>query len=154
MLAGLKNKAVEIPVSLDLGLTKSSVRLTGGSIVFPDKQSIPLSVLSKLSKDLSDCFYLESGQVYRIQCFSEASRRFIKLFATGIDSAPTVSVSGVRMHQTKDRNPIEDTLLKVNSIPLSGLVLDSCMGLGYTAIYARKKGAEKVITFEKEPLML
>jgi len=64
---------------------------------------------------------------------------------------PTIEINGIRMHRTKDVNPLQDTLNKVNTVkPKEGeTVLDTCMGLGYTAIEAVKRGAY-VITVEKD----
>lgn len=141
-------------VSLDLGLTKTRVRLTKDSVELPNNQKLERNILEKMAVDESDCFYLENSQAYRIQCYSDFSKKFLKLYATGLETAPTVSVSGIRMHQTKNMDPVEDTLQKISSIKVSGVVLDTCMGLGYTAIYARRNGAERVITIEKEPVMV
>ena len=59
------------------------------------------------------------------------------------------------MHRTKDINPYEDTLNKINAVKVKKgeKVLDTCMGLGYTAIEAYRRGAE-VITIEKNPNVL
>jgi len=64
--------------------------------------------------------------------------------------APTLEISGIRMHVTKEMTPMEDTKRKLESIaPVRGFVLDTCMGLGYTAILASKT-ADFVITCEKD----
>jgi predicted methyltransferase len=48
-------------------------------------------------------------------------------------------------------NPLEDTISKIDSIsPIKGRILDTCMGLGYTAIMALENGADEVITVEKD----
>ncbi len=67
----------------------------------------------------------------------------------------SVEVDGIRMHQTAKITPIEDTLYKINSIPIksSYRVLDICTGLGYTAIYSAKK-AKIVFTIDNDPYML
>jgi predicted methyltransferase len=60
-------------------------------------------------------------------------------------------ISGLPMHRIKDTNPHEDTLAKIKAIaPLTGRVLDTCTGLGYTAIEAAKT-AEHVLTIELDP---
>lgn len=154
IMARRKGGARETETSLDLGLSKSRVVFSPAVVEFPDFQRLDYVVLEKMSKEESDCFYLEGNQAYKIQVYSRMSRRFLKLYAAGLNTAPTVSISGVRMHQTKDMDPIEDTLAKVGSVAIHGRVLDTCMGLGYTAIYARRKGASEVVTIEKEPLMV
>jgi len=154
ILEGRAKKKHELSSSVDLGLTRSRVSLLEDGVMFPDGQKLGYDILEKMSVEKSDCFYVESNQAYKIQCYSEESKKFFKLYSTGRDTAPTAVISGIRMHQTKNLDPITDTQAKVNSIRVSGVVLDSCMGLGYTAIYARRRGAEKVFTFEKEPVMV
>jgi hypothetical protein len=154
MLAERNAGKTEAAVSLDLGLTKSKVLFHRESAEFPDAQRLNYRILDKMSAKPSDCFYVLENQAYGIRCYSGSSRRFYSLYATGLSSAPTVSVSGIRMHQTKNMDPIEDTLAKVGSVRIRGMVLDTCMGLGYTATYARKKGADEVVTMEKESLMM
>ncbi|MFH1125509.1 MAG: methyltransferase domain-containing protein [Candidatus Altiarchaeota archaeon] len=154
LLRGMKKGVKELEASLDLGLTKSKVSFEEDAVLLSDRQAIGLTTLEKMSKELSDCFYLEKNQAYRIQCYSEHSRKFLKLYATGLKTAPTVSVSGIRMHQTKSMNPIEDTLAKVEPIKRLGVALDTCTGLGYTAIYARRGGARRVVTVEIDPIMI
>ena len=54
------------------------------------------------------------------------------------------------MHATKSMTPMEDTKRKIGSIsPINGNVLDTCMGLGYTAI-AASKSADFVFTCERD----
>lgn len=54
------------------------------------------------------------------------------------------------MHVTKEMSHMEDTNKKIEAIsPIRGFVLDTCMGLGYTAIAASKL-AGFVITCEKD----
>ena len=67
----------------------------------------------------------------------------------------TIEIDGIRMHQTKLKNPLEDSYEKVSIIPIKNnyKVLDTCMGLGYTAINASKK-AKFVFTIEYDPFVL
>jgi hypothetical protein len=70
------------------------------------------------------------------------------------DGAPTMLVSGIPMHRFKGIDPHRDTLLKIKTIaPVTGSVLDTATGLGYTAIEAAKT-AERVTTVEIEPAAL
>jgi len=64
---------------------------------------------------------------------------------------PTLSIDGIRMHRTKDMKPEEDTKAKIRALNIrGGVVLDTCCGLGYTAIESAKY-ADKVVTVEKSP---
>jgi predicted methyltransferase len=58
------------------------------------------------------------------------------------------------MHRIKGTDPHRDTLSKVRTIaPITGRVLDTCTGLGYTCIEAAKT-AEQVVTIELDPTVL
>jgi predicted methyltransferase len=60
-------------------------------------------------------------------------------------------ISGVQMHRTAGQDPWADTLTKVRCVaPVVGRVLDTCTGLGYTAIVAAERAAE-VVTVELDP---
>lgn len=60
-------------------------------------------------------------------------------------------IAGFTMHRIVDTDPMEDTLKKIATLtPITGRVLDTAMGLGYTAIEAAKT-AEQVITIELDP---
>jgi predicted methyltransferase len=60
-------------------------------------------------------------------------------------------ISGVPMHRVKGTDPWRDTLAKISAVqPLQGEVLDTSMGLGYTAINAAKSAA-RVTTIEIDP---
>lgn len=64
---------------------------------------------------------------------------------------PTMLIAGFTMHRIIDIDPMEDTLKKVAAIaPLTGRVLDTATGLGYTAIEAARS-ADEVVTIEIDP---
>jgi predicted methyltransferase len=68
--------------------------------------------------------------------------------------APTMLISGIPMHRFKGIDPHEDTLRKIKAIaPITGWVLDTATGLGYTAIRAAES-AERVVTIELDPAAL
>ena len=80
-------------------------------------------------------------------------RHFYKLVPT--NGAPTLEIDGIRMHRTKDTTPDRDAKEKINLLDhWGGNVLDTCMGLGYTAIQSMRKGATNVVTIEYEPNVL
>ena len=68
--------------------------------------------------------------------------------------APTILISGTPMHRIKGSNPHQDTLTKIRAItPLSGRVLDTATGLGYTACQASRL-AGRVVTIELDPAVV
>ena len=146
--AGLK----EIEISLDLNKTMSKIKIQDSSFIFPDNQKLDESQLKKPIKDNASCFLVQDGLLVKIQLFSEQTNKFYKLVPT--QDAPTLEISGIRMHVTKEMTPMEDTKKKIESVmPINGIVLDTCMGLGYTAILASKT-ADLVMTFEKDENVL
>lgn len=69
---------------------------------------------------------------------------------------PILEIDGLRMHLVKDFKTPLDYSKEIASklgIKKSDTVLDTCMGLGYTAIEASKK-AKKVYTFELNPAVM
>ncbi len=72
------------------------------------------------------------------------SRRYFKLRPLERPGHPTLEIDGIHMHQVSKVDPWGDTLLKVSPLRIrNGMkVLDTCMGLGYTAIASLSRGAE------------
>lgn len=148
LLAALKAGLKEVEISLDLNKTLSKVKIQNNDFVFPDNQKLNESQLKKPIKDDNVCFLIRDNSLVKIQLFSDKTNKFYKLVPT--KDAPTIEISGIRMHVTKKMSPMEDTKKKIESIsPIKGMVLDTCMGLGYTAILA-SRDADFVFTCEKD----
>lgn len=80
--------------------------------------------------------------------FSEETNLYYKLMPT--TDWPTITLSSTPMHRYVHVSPKEDTETKIKEItPIKGQVLDTCCGLGYTAIMASRK-AEHLHVFEKD----
>jgi predicted methyltransferase len=138
--------------SLDLGLTKTQVLLEPERVVFPDGQWLSWDRVEEIDGSESACYVVEDGEAEKVQRFSELLNRFYSLMPT--ERAPTLLVSGIPMHRIKGVDPYEDTRLKIATIaPVTGQVLDTCTGLGYTAIEAAQT-AERVVTIELDPMVL
>ncbi|WP_297556000.1 methyltransferase domain-containing protein [Thermococcus sp.] len=138
------------PVKLNLDLRKTNrtwtIEREGDEFVFPDGTRVLKEVIEKIARDDKSVYFIKNGGVYKAAIAGEG---FYKLVPT---IPPTIEINGIRMHRTKEVNPLQDTRNKVNAVkPKEGeTVLDTCMGLGYTAIEASKRGAY-VITIEKDP---
>src|SRR5213078_4579239 len=64
---------------------------------------------------------------------------------------PTMLIAGFTMHRIVDIDPMQDTQKKIATItPITGRVLDTATGLGYTAI-ASARTAKQVVTIELDP---
>jgi predicted methyltransferase len=139
-------------ISLDLGLTQAEVALEKDGVLLNAGQWLPWEDLEEIDRNDSACYVVEDNQAHKIQRFSEYLNRAYSLLPT--TGAPTLLVSGIIMHRIKGTDPHRDTLSKIHTIaPFTGRVLDTCTGLGYTAIEAAKTAAE-VITVELDPKVL
>src|SRR5512143_2938502 len=134
--------------SLDLGLTTTEVTLTPDRLILPDAV-VTWNEIEEIAQHDTACFSVEGNHVRMIRGFSELTGRAYGLMPT--ESAPTMLISGLPMHRIKGTNPQQDTLAKIKALaPIHGRVLDTCTGLGYTAIEAAQT-AEQVITIELDP---
>ncbi len=63
---------------------------------------------------------------------------------------PTLEIDGIHMHRIWGTDPLRDTLAKMRAarVRRGHRVLDTCMGLGYTAILSLRRGAAHVVTIE------
>ena len=136
--------------SPDLGLSTVSVALTAEGVVWPGGVVLRWAEVERIAKSETKCFAVEAdGEVREIRVFSEATGWVRSLYPTS--GAPTMLVSGLPMHRIKDTEPMRDTLAKIAAIaPITGRVLDTATGLGYTAIEAARSATE-VVTIELDP---
>ncbi|WP_456418942.1 class I SAM-dependent methyltransferase [Methanocaldococcus infernus] len=142
-----KKEVIEVNLNLYKDNKKEKVFLKEDKAIFPEGE-VEKEILKKIAKD--NCVYfIKEGRVYKAAIAKDG---YYKLVPT---IPPTIEINGIRMHRTKELNPYEDTLNKINSVGVrkGEKVLDTCMGLGYTAIEAYKRGGE-VVTIEKNPNVL
>ena len=139
-------------LSLDLGLTTDQVHLGPTGIILPDGHPLAWEVIHEIAKSESTCFEVVDGEAIKIQAYSEELSRFYSLMPTA--GAPTLLVSGIAMHRIKGIDPHQDTLRKIRALgSLRDAILDTCTGLGYTAVEAART-AEHVVTIELDPTIL
>ena len=149
IVAALAAGKSAVETSLDLGLSSVVLPLAGETAVFPQNQVLTTAQLQHILANELACFRLIDAELTKIQFFSEQLNRHYSLMPTA--SAPTMLVSGTLMHRIKDTNPFRDTQMKIKSImPVTGRVLDTAMGLGYTAVMAAET-AVAVTTIELDP---
>ncbi len=141
-----------VRTSFDLNLTQTLADLTGEGLALPDGRLVPWGAIEEAATNETGCFLIEGGSVEKIQTFSEDTGRVITLYPT--PGPPTILISGISMHRIKGSNPYQDTLTKIRAIgAISGRVLDTATGLGYTACQA-SGSARRVITIELDPAVL
>ena len=135
--------------SPDLGRTETQAILDAEGVHYPDSELLRWEDAARIAKNTSVCFTLSGDEIGEIRVFSQTTNWVRSLYPT--QSAPTMLVSGVPMHRIKDTDPWRDTLAKTKTIaPLTGRVLDTATGLGYTAIVASATASE-VVTIELDP---
>lgn len=153
ILEARKKQIPTVEVSLDLGLSISQLELDDDGVYLPPTgELIMWEELEKIDKHEVGCFAIDSSGIQKIQRYSEEMSRVYTLMPTS--GPPTMLISGLPMHRIKETDPQKDTRSKINTVaPVTGLVLDTATGLGYTAIEAAKS-AEKVITMEIDPVVI
>jgi hypothetical protein len=150
--------------SLDLGRSETEVSLSEGQVLLTGEVSISLDNLRRIADSergarkavavrchLSSrdaVFAVLAGEVEKVIRFSEATRRTYKLRPTA--DWPALEISGILMHRIAGTTPRKDAEAKLRLVsPVRGAVLDTCMGLGYTAILAAS-AADSVTAIEKD----
>lgn len=149
LLGGRERGEQVVEVSVDLGLTMISATLDHQGVRLPDGLWLSWGDVEHIAEEETKCFLVEPEGIRAIQVFSEETNWVRSLMATG--GAPTTLVGGFPMHRIKGTDPLEDTRAKIKAIrPVTGRVLDTATGLGYTAIQAADTAAE-VVTVELDP---
>jgi hypothetical protein len=149
LLQARKEGLAQVESSVDLGQGTAVIQLTPSHITLPDGQTLTWEVVAEIAANETACYHVQDNDITKIQFFSETFNRAYSLFPT--ESAPTMLLAGFPMHRIKDSNPRLDTLSKIKAAaPVQGQVLDTTMGLGYTAIEAART-AVHVTTIELDP---
>ena len=147
-----KSRAETASLSLDLGLSSTTVRRTEQGIELPDGQTLTEQQIEQINSDENGCYQLFDNHLHKVEFFSDFTNRYYSLMPT--EAAPTMLISGIPMHRIKGTNPLEDTRQKLKALGrANGLVLDTTTGLGYTAIQAAQTAA-RVITIEFDPTVI
>lgn len=152
ILDALKQGRPSVATTLDLGLTSVDLDLQERGVVLPDGSIVPEECLKQIAKKENNCFAVDGGDCRPVHRFSPEFNRSYTLRATA--GAPTMLISGFPMHRIKETTPDRDTEQKLAAAGLlTGRVLDTTTGLGYTAIGAMRRGA-RVTTVELDPAVL
>lgn len=139
-------------LSLDLGLSESTVVVRDDGVELTDGSTLDWATIEDIASSENGCFRIEPDEIIHIRVFSETTNWVRTLMPT--TGAPTMLASGIPMHRIKGIDPLVDTARKIATIsPLTGDVLDTATGLGYTAIAAGKT-ADRVVTIELDPAAL
>jgi len=131
----------EFWLEVDFGAQRVSVRIEKDHAILDKSSTISLKEPIKSNF----CYLVKKKKLLPIAFFSKRFNKFYKLLPTR--DWPTVVIGSVPMHRITRSSPKEDTYKKINLLKPHGFILDTCMGLGYTAILASLAG-KKVYTFE------
>jgi uncharacterized protein len=152
LLSARQTGARSVAVSPDLGLTTVTATLDVDGVAFPTGERLPWAEVERIQRATNVCFQIADGTAVEIRRFSEVTGWTRALMPTG--GAPTTLVAGLPMHRIKDTDPWTDSQTKIAALaPITGRILDTATGLGYTAILAART-AEEVVTIEFDPAAL
>ena len=150
LLAAMRDGSSEQECSLDLGLSRRRVRLSRSAATLPDGTEVAAAQLREVAAAKRGVFLAEPGRCRPIQTSADY---FYKLIPT--DEAPTIEISGIQMHRTTGTVPFRNALESARTVVRKGTsVLDTCGGLGYTAIAAARLGAASVVSVEVDSNVL
>ncbi len=135
--------AKEFDLNVNLGKKRIKVKIENGYALFPGLEKILIS--QKIKEKF--LYLIKEDELLPIAFFSENTNYYYKLTPTA--DWPTVSISSVPMHKISLSSPRCDVEAKVRFLKPKGVHLDTCAGLGYTAILASRE-AFSVYTFEKD----
>jgi len=142
-----RKPGTEFDLTLDFGLTKVKVLRSAAEAIVEKKFKLDLSRKLKPGR----CYLLKEEGLVPVAFFDEEKQRYYKLIPTR--DWPSFTLGSVPMHSITRISPKEDTMRKINVLKPYGIVLDTCMGLGYTAICAAEQ-SRKVFTFERDENVL
>lgn len=132
-----------LDISLDLNLSVETINIESGMICLGGR-FVTTDQLQAILKRPAVAFAVEQEGLTPLETREGC---YAKLVPTA--GAPTIELSGIRMHRTSGIDPFEDAGTKAEPVVRPGdRVLDTCGGLGYTAIQARRLGARKVVSVE------
>ncbi|MCG8616500.1 MAG: hypothetical protein MI802_09820 [Desulfobacterales bacterium] len=146
ILAAARDGLSSVDLSLDLNLTTATWQIRDNTLILDENgPALALSDLESVAASGSRIFRYDGETLAPIEVRSGG---YYKLVPT--DSVPTLEIDGVKMHRSKDIDPLEDARLKTELVVRQGnIVLDTCGGLGYSALFAVKAGASRVVSTEK-----
>ncbi len=144
LLDALDRGVSSVRTTFDLGVSTEEAVVDGDCIVIrgryrvcsDDLRGIVEDRVYEVTEDGVRAVMIVDGGVYKLKPVAK-------------DQAPTLEINGIHMHRIVGVTPWIDSLLKVRAarVGRGHRVLDTCMGLGYTAIHSMFRGAS-VLTIE------
>ena len=154
-----------IRTSIDLGKSQASVGLDSEGISAGANLLATWAEIETIAEERKGCWalYDDGSKPWRISAISKSTNIPASLCPPLSSSgAPTMILGGFTMHRIAgdDMNPTKDTAAKISAVASSifpgASVLDTCCGLGYTAIAAAElvgpQGRVTTIEFDEASL--
>jgi len=131
-----------VKISLTLGIDKEYITISGDKLIVRGSE-YSIDHLRKIVKPRY-IYVLNNQTIYPLAFYK--GKYFYKLYPVHPYKAPTLEISGIKMHRVVEVDPLTDSIMKVSilNIRRGEKILDICTGLGYTAIEAYKRGGEVV----------
>jgi hypothetical protein len=147
IMAAIESRDKEICLSLDLNLSKRVWQIDSERLILDSLAAMDMENLKPIAASSGKIYAFENNCLFPVEVRSNG---YYKLVPTA--GAPTLEIDGIKMHRSKDMDPFTDAELKTKLVVRAGdQVLDTCGGLGYSALFAIKAGARQVISTEKSP---
>jgi predicted methyltransferase len=147
--AELERGAETVSTTLDLGRSEIELPLEAGAVRLPDGQTLSGAGLDVIAGSPESIYTVLDNEPEKVTWFSSETNKVYTLRATS--GWPALEISGILMHRIKDTDPKADAESKIAAIaPIRGRVLETCCGLGYSAIHAAES-ADSVMVFEIDP---
>ena len=145
ILNAMENGKNVILLSLDLNLTENLWPIEKDRLILDPDVFIDRKTLEAVASSKNKIFIFQDNVLRPLEIRSNA---YYKLSPT--KTAPILEIDGIKMHRSKEIDPLMDAQQKTRMVVSKGdTVLDTCGGLGYSAFFALKAGAKKVISTEK-----
>jgi predicted methyltransferase len=152
LLEARKRGQVVVETSLDLGRSSISATLSAEGVSFATGERLDWASVEKISQSEVKCYTMSAQGVQPVQTFSQETNRLCSLMPTR--GAPTMLIAGFVMHRIKEIDPWQHAQRMIAALaPMSGPILDTATGLGYTAILAAREASD-VTTIELDPGVL
>jgi len=159
-LLNFREQSEQLPtpysMSIDMGRSETNLIIDEEGVKLQSTSALLATWddVKKIAKKESRCYalYDDGSAPWHVTTMSATTRIPASLCQPlNGQGAPTIILGGFTMHRLKgdDMNPMEDTANKIRAVNIrkGARVLDTCMGLGYTAIEAaRQAGLEGSVT--------
>ena len=145
IIEAARRRQTTIEISLDLNLSRQTCTIQNGRLIINENTEINLELIQTILSKKNKIVMCSQNDLRPLEITDNG---YYKLVPT--DSAPILEINGIKMHRSKTIDPLEDARQKAKLVVRHGdTVLDTCGGLGYSALYCLKAGALKVISTEK-----